>query len=140
MRKAQKQEILNFIDSLHQAHEEIKEVLKQGNYGLAQNMLSKCQEFAVTLGENIEQLEGEGHVTVSFVEEYCETLFHVYQDLTNQPVNENKKYKVLRKQLLQVENSVKGDIVARKEVAFFPYKASMWDSLESVYLAAREDP
>lgn len=140
MRKAQKQEILNFIDSLRQAHEEIREALIQKNYGLAQNMLSECQEFAVTLGENIERLEGEEHVTVSFVEEYCETLFHVYQDLTNQPVNENKKYKVLRKQLLKVENSVKNDIITRKEVVFFPYKASMWDSLESVYLAAQEDP
>ena len=27
----------------------------------------------------------------------------------------------------------------KKEVVFLPYKASMWDSLESVYLAARED-
>ena len=32
------------------------------------------------------------------------------------------------------------DIPVRKEVVFFPYKASMWDSLESVYLAAKEDP
>lgn len=139
MRKAQKQEILNFIDSLHQAHEEIKGALKQKNYVLAQNMLSECQEFAVTLGENIEQLEGEGHITVSFVEQYCETLFCVFQDLNNRSVNENKEYKVLRKQLLKVENSVRNDIQIRKEIVFFPYKASMWDSLESVYLAAKED-
>lgn len=140
MRKAQKQEVLNFIDSLHQAHEEIKEALRQENYDLAQNMLSECQEFAVALGENIEKLEDEGLVTVSYVEEYCETLFHVFQDLINQPVNENREYKVLRKQLLKVENSVKNDIPLRKEVVFFPYKMSMWDSLESVYLAAKEDP
>ncbi len=140
MRKAQKQEVLNFIDSLHQAHEEIKGALKQKNYALAQNMLSECQEFAVTLGENIERLEGEGHITVSFVEDYCETLFHVFQELNSQTVSENKEYKILRKQLLKVENSVKNDIATRKEVVFFPYKASMWDSLESVYLAAREDP
>ncbi len=140
MRKAQRQEILNFIDSLHQAHEEIREALRQENYAQAQNMLSECQEFAVTLGENIEQLEGEGHVTVSFVEEYCETLFHVFQELQDHSVNENKEYKILRKQLLKVENSVKSDIRIRKEIVFFPYKASMWDSLESVYLAAKEDP
>lgn len=140
MRKAQKQEILNFIDSLHQAHGEIREALRQKNYNSAQNMLSECQEFATVLGENIEKLEGKGHVTVSYVEEYCETLFYVFQDLTNQQVNENREYKVLRKQLLKVENSVKNDIAVRKEIAFFPYKASMWDSLESVYLAAKEDP
>ncbi|MDR3310419.1 MAG: hypothetical protein LBS90_03605 [Oscillospiraceae bacterium] len=27
-----------------------------------------------------------------------------------------------------------------KEIVFFPYKASMWDSLESVYFAAKSDP
>ncbi len=29
---------------------------------------------------------------------------------------------------------------SKTEVVFFPYKAAMWDSLESVYLAAKEDP
>lgn len=53
--------------------------------------------------------------------------------------NENKIYKVLKKQLLKVENSAKNDITVRKEAVFLPYKASMWDSLESVWKAADED-
>lgn len=140
MRKAQKQEVLEFINSLHQAHMEIKEALQQHNYDTVQNMLSECQEFAVTLGENIEKLEGEGHITVSHVEEYCEALFRVFKEITDGEVNENRIYKILKRQLLNVENSVKNDISAKMEIAFFPYKASMWDSLESVYLAAKEDP
>lgn len=140
MRKAQKREVLDFINSLHQAHMEIKEVLHQGNYDLAKNMLGECQEFAVSLGENIEKLEGEGHITVSRVEEYCEALFHCYEEIDQGQNNENKIYKSLKKQLLKVENSIKNDIHIIKEIAFFPYKASMWDSLESVYLAAKEDP
>lgn len=40
--------------------------------------------------------------------------------------------KMLRKTLLE-EKEVKLEIV------FFPYKASMWDSLESIWLAARDD-
>lgn len=140
MRKAQKQEVLEFIKSFHQAHMEVKEALQQHNYDAVQNMLSECQEFAVTLGENIEKLEGEGHITVSHVEEYCETLFRVFKDITDGQANENKIYKILKRQLLNVENSVKNDIPVKKEVVFFPYKASMWDSLESVYLAAKEDP
>lgn len=140
MRKAHKQEVLEFINSLHQAHMEVKEALQRHNYDAVQNMLSECQEFAVTLGENIEKSEGEGHVTVSHVEEYCETLFRAFQDITDGQANENRIYKMLRRQLLAVENSVKNDIPVKKEIAFFPYKASMWDSLESVYLAAKEDP
>lgn len=140
MRKAQKREVLEFINSLHQAHIEVKEALQQHHYDAVQNMLSECQEFAVALGENIEKLEGEGHITVSHVEEYCETLFRAFKEITNGQVNENKIYKILKKKLLNVENSVKNDIPVKKEIVFFPYKASMWDSLESVYLATKEDP
>ena len=28
----------------------------------------------------------------------------------------------------------------KKEIVFFPYKASMWDSLESIWMAAKADP
>ena len=140
MRKAQKQEILDFIESLHQAHEEIKAALQQNNLILVQNMLAECQEFAISLGENIEKLEGEGHVTVSCIEEYCETIFHTYKKIADNQFQENKIYKGLKKQLLKIENSAKNDITVRKEVVFLPYKASMWDSLESIYLAAKEDP
>lgn len=140
MRKVQQQEALEFVASLHQAHEEIRVALHQKEYGFAQNMLGECQEFATVLGENIERTEGEGHITVTHVENYCETLFHVYEKIGREQVNENKIYKALRKQLLAVENSVKNDICIKKEVVFLPYKAAMWDSLESVYFAAKEDP
>lgn len=139
MRKAQRQEILNFIDGFHDAHEEIREALRKGHASAVQNMLSECQEFAIKLGSTIEKLEGEGHITVSYVEEYCEALFRVFEEIQG-AYAVNKIYKILRKQLLKIENSVKNDIHVRVEVAFFPYKASMWDSLESIYLAAREDP
>lgn len=139
MRQARKREILNFINGLQQAHDEVKMALEKRELASAQTMLAECQEFAVDLGNAIEETEGEGCVTVSHVEEYCETLFRVFED-SNASCDANKIYKILKKQLLRVENSVKNDIPVRKEVVFFPYKASMWDSLESIYLAAKEDP
>lgn len=142
MRKAQKQEVLDFIESLQQAHEEIKEILEQKNYVIAQNMLDECQQYAISLGEVIEAFEGKGHVTVSYIEEYCELLFRVYEGISGQEgniINGNKIYKMLRKQLVKVKNSVRVDIVVRKEIVFFPYKVSMWDSMESIYLAAKKD-
>lgn len=150
MRQARKREILNFIDGLQQAHGEIREALEKHEMPSVQTMLAECQEFAVELGNVIEETEGEGCVTVSHVEEYCETLFRVFESMNpdaqdvstggaNATCEPGKVYKLLKKQLLRVENSVKNDIPVRKEVVFFPYKASMWDSLESVYLAAKED-
>ncbi len=140
MRKAQQEEILDFIKNLYKAHDEIKDKLNQGKWTVAQNMLSECQEFAQNLGEIIENAEGGGHITVSYIEDYCEILFHIYEEIGSLQINENKIGKTLKKTLLRIENSVKNDINVRKEIVFFPYKASMWDSLESIYLAAKEDP
>lgn len=145
MRQARKQEILSFIDGLQQAHGEIKSALEKKERSSAQNMLAECQEFAVELGNVIEGTEGEGCVTVSHIEKYCEILFSVFREIDSctmagSDVDVNKIFKTLKKYLLRVENSVKNDILIHREVVFFPYKASMWDSLESVYFAAKEDP
>ncbi len=140
MRKAQRKEILDIINSLQKAHEEIKNALAQNNAAYAQDMIAECQTMAVSIGEAIEKSEGEGHISVSCLEEYCELLFQAYEDINGGNANVNKTYKILRKQLIKIENSIKNDIVVRKEMVFFPYKASMWDSLESIYLAAKADP
>lgn len=140
MRKAQKQEIMDMLQTLHEAHEEIKNNIDRKNYILAQDLLGQCQEGAISIGTAIEAFEGEGFVTVGYIETYCDIVFKCHEELNGSDANANKLYKNLKKQLLRVENSVKNDIPVRKEVVFFPYKASMWDSLESVYLAAKEDP
>ena len=99
MRKAQKQQALDFIESLHQAHGEIENAVGRKNLILAQNMLGECQQFAISFGENIEKLEGEGHITVSYVEDYCEVLFRVYEDVCNGHANEPQIHKLLGEQL-----------------------------------------
>ena len=141
MRKSQKQEILELIDTLNQAHDEIAGYMESGKYDHARDMLVQCQDSAITIGNAIENLEGEGTITVSHIEEYCDAVYRTYEMLnTPKDANSRKVHKNLRKQLLRIENSVKNDIPIRREIAFFPYKASMWDSLESVYLKEKEDP
>lgn len=147
MRKVQKQRILEILQSFGQAHKEIKEELTRCNFSnpenrqKIQNMLGECQEFAISLGENIEKLEGEGHATVTVIESYCEAIYEIYTEISNanSGINGNSVYKILNKQLAAMENSVKNDIVARKEIVFLPYNASMWDSMESVWMTARDN-
>ena len=51
-----------------------------------------------------------------------------------------KELKSLRSLLNKIKNSILYDIPdSNKEVVFLPYKASMWDSLESVWIKACED-
>lgn len=140
MRKVQKQKVLDYIDSLHQTQDRIKRLLEQKNVTLVKNMLSDMQESVIALGESIEKTEGESHRTVYCIEEYCEFLFQAFEEIGHNNYNANKIHKTLRKQLIKIENSAKNDIEVRTEVVFFPYKASMWDSLESIYLAAEADP
>lgn len=147
MRKAQKEEILEALKSLGQAHEEIKEELHRSSQGSVRdiqrslNMLSECQEFAISLGEVIEEFEGENHTTAQSIGGYCDIVYEAYMEISKADgkINEIKIYKMLNKQLLIIENSAKNDIAVKKEVVFLPYKASMWDSMESVWMAARDD-
>lgn len=141
MRKAQKKQAEEFVELLGQVHNEIKKSISAGDVMIAQELLGQCQQGAIELGNLIEKTEGEGFVTVSYLEKYCEIVYDIYQEISSEAeVNAEKVYKHLRKALLTIENSVRNDIPLRKEIVFFPYKASMWDSLESVYLAAKEDP
>lgn len=141
MRKSQKKQAEDFLKLLGQAHDEIKRWIENGNILEAMDMLGQCQEGAVGLGNLIEKTEGEGTHTVSLLEEYCELTYEIYQQLAEgQELNGNGTCKRLRKSLIQIENSVRNEIPLRFEIVFLPYKASMWDSMESVWQAADADP
>ncbi len=139
MRKAQKKLALEFVETLYQAHEQIKELLDKNNPAQALDLLAQCQQGAIQLGNLIEKSEGEDSVTVGFLEEYCEFIYCTYNEIENNQEKIGNIYKSFRKRVIQIENSIKNDIKEKLEVAFFPYNASMWDSLESIWMAARDD-
>ena len=140
MRKAQKKQAEDFIKLLARAHDEVKKFIEDRNCVTAMDLLGQCQEGAIRLGELIENAEGEGFGTIPLLEDYCELTYQIHEELAQgENVNANKIYKRLRKSLIQIENSIRNDIKVRLEMVFLPYKASMWDSLESVWQAADED-
>lgn len=140
MRKMQKQQAEEFVQLLGQAHGEIKKNIEKKQYPAALELLSQCQQGAIELGNLIERIEGEGFCTVSLLSDYCDLIYQIYEELQQNDYADGVWIdKKLRKALLAVENSVKNDIKLKKEVVFLPYKASMWDSLESVWRAAQAD-
>lgn len=141
MRKAQKKQVEDFIKLIEQVHIEIKKNIETGKLDLALGLLEQCQEGAIELGSMIEREEGEGFPTIPFLESYCEEVYKVYEAVQKrQDGNKGRFYKNLRKAFVKVENSVKYHIKTKMEVVFLPYKASMWDSMESVWMAADQDP
>ena len=95
----------------------------------------------VKIGEVIEENEGENHKTIEFLQSYCDELYEVSLVIAeNGEPNFNKLFKRIAIKLKDVLYSIKNDIKVRQEIVFMPYKASMWDALESVWKAADEDP
>ena len=141
MRKAQKQQAEDFIKVLGEAHDEIRKAIEKKNISAAMSLLADCQDGAIALGNLIESTEGEDFPTTALLETYCEQVYRLYEDLEKGlPIGAGKAYKGLRQQLFKIDSSVKNEIRVRTEAVFLPYKASMWDSLESVWKAADEDP
>lgn len=137
MRKFQKQQILDVIQSLHVLHGRIRDRLNGKDYETVQTALADCQEAAIQIGEAIEQIEGDGTQAVSCLEKYCENVYQISVQIHE--VSHQKAYKSLESNLIKAENDIK-HMPAKLEAVFLPYKASMWDSLESVWKAADEDP
>lgn len=141
MRKEQKKQAEDFLKVLDEAHGQIRTSIENKNLPAALSILEDCQQGAISLGNMIEAAEGEGCAVIPLLENYCELVYQFHENvIKGEPVNGNKVYKHLRSFLLKIESSVKNDIKVRTETVFLPYKASMWDSLESVWRAADEDP
>lgn len=109
------------------------QVLKAIEQAQAACMFGNCQDAALSLCDYIEDIEGKGMETVNLLIEYCELLFKANSG--------EIKGKHLNRHLIKIENSVRHKLRPNKlEVVFLSYKSSMSDSLESIYLAAKEDP
>lgn len=141
MRKAQKQQAQILLNQMEEAHEQIKTDLEKGSVQQAMELLEECQTGGYTLGALIEKTEGEKNPVIKLLEEYCELIYQIYESLSadSSQISANKRYKVLRQKLIKIENGFRTHVPLRREVVFLPYKASMWDSLESVWKAAKED-
>jgi hypothetical protein len=142
MRKAQKEQVQDFVGLLEEAHEQIRLDLEKKQVEIVLQLLADCQNGAVALGDLIEKCEGEDHPTISYLEEYCELVYEIHQKLSEgqEELTPNQVYKPLTQMLRKFAQEANAQIPIRKEVVFLPYKASMWDSLESVWRAADADP
>lgn len=141
MRKKQYDQAMGFLKLLEQAHDELKKLMQRKDNRSNWSLLANCQEGAIELGNLIEDTEGEDCKIIPFLEQYCEQVYCLYEKVTQgENVDADKEYGLLCQHLITIEASMKHDIPIRKEVVFLPYKASMWDSLESVWKAADEDP
>ncbi len=133
MRKIQKAQILDCIQTLGEANEELK---KHTSSDVLINLAVDTQNFLIGVVEYIETLNSSQGIKIA------ELLCVYFETMNNiQPESDAKDIvSILDEQFKIIKTTAENIEANRIEVAFFPYNLSMWDSLESIYLAAKQDP
>lgn len=138
MERYRKKDMLQTVDTLLRANDVIIKTVRSNSQGVAEALV-QCQESAIALGTYIDTLDEKYTSLVHVLEDYCENIYQMSENLSDENLC-RKVSKKIQKQLTGLQNSIKYDLPEdRKEVVFLPYKASMWDSLESVWKAADAD-
>lgn len=139
MERYRKRDMLQTLDTLLRANDAVVKTAASNPKGVAEALV-QCQESAIALGTYIDTLDEKFAPLVHTLEDYCENIYQMSESLSDENAC-RKVSKKIQKQLTSLQNGIKYDLADdKKEVVFLPYKASMWDSLESVWKAADEDP
>ncbi len=132
MRVNIKTQLMELLETMQVVHEEM---WKSEEYAIRQECLQLCQEGTCSLREAFASQKN--------FPEYIYEMLVVYEDCIRQLIEQEA---ILSDELEYIQGLI-GSIEEEVEkipsiyhVVFFPYNASMWDSLESIYLAAKEDP
>ena len=132
MYRNEKKALTDICNTLHEIHEALEGASAEERAELC----DAAQQGAIRIGESLEQEDAvrfEG--AVHGLEHYCELLYRLASgdEISETDIAEAEE-------IIDRTGKVISSIHCRLKVVFFPYKAEMWDSLESFYLAAREDP
>lgn len=140
MRKAVKEQILQIFETLREAHRELQMYVEKKDFVKANALLADCQESVLLVGNTIEQLESGQEQIIHMLEQYCEEVYRINGSFEGtDKVNGSEIRKALDKRIEAISKEVKEKIKVVLKVVFFPYKASMWTSLESIWKAAAAD-
>lgn len=141
MRRAKKEQMDQLLKLIGQALQVVEKCVKNNKYQEAALILEECQDAAIRIGHTIDVIEGENTETVKRLEEYCERLYVMHGALLSDAgIVDSTETEQLKKSYEYIVQCYNKEIYLTKEVVFLPYKAAMWDSLESVWRTYHEDP
>ncbi len=135
-----RKQMLDLADLLKKASKVLKTSLelRQINEDGILPLLDDCQETTAKMCNEIELICGEGTQTVEKLKEHNKTLIQMRSALKD-PEERQALLKDVLGQAKQIHKLIDEQIPNKKEIVFLPYKASMWDSMESVWRAAISD-
>ena len=125
---------------LENAHMGLFKLLLIQENETAKQLLLKCQDCAISLGNRIEEITANCEELIHTLEEYCEIIFQIYQMLTQgETLDAEGVFRILQEQLQVIKNEYSKEYERKQKIVFVVDKASNWHSLESIWRAAKED-
>ena len=135
MRKNSRDGIVELISSINEALDYIRGI----DYNAASPLIEDCEAAIASILTTIKaQLSDSRKASYHTVLVNLESTIQIFHNVKVFPPkdevydNTKRSLSILCKKLLKEE--------VQYEVVFLPYSATMWDSLESIWLAAKEDP
>lgn len=139
MRKQEKTQLLDLIETIKEAHQELNVLLLNNRLNEAAGLVADCQEAVIELGNTIEKAEGEEHKCIGLVQRYCEAAYELYDCITADRADLNEKKDCLEVSIKELAQGTER-IECRFRMFFLPYKASMWTAMKSIWECAKDDP
>lgn len=102
-------------------------------------LLAECQKLAIEIGNDIENREAENGVIITLLEEYCEKIYEQSEYICKDRGKCDKLRKEINILLEKIKKKIETMLVDLKDIIFLPYKYSMWDCMESIWIAACND-
>ncbi len=138
MERCKKKDILHLIHTMTEANDSVIKALPAAPEELTE-VFMQCQDAALQIGTYLETFGEQYRSLVEILEDYCEKIYQMSIATSDGNIC-RKLSKKIRKQLNGLQSRIQCEMPEdKKEAVFLPYKASMWDSLESVWKAADAD-
>ena len=137
MRRQAKKQLCESMEYLIQTSETIGGLLGRLCREQAMDVLAQMQELVIHAGETIEATEDDCAKIIQKLENACEIIYQLTDSLDDFKVRIHL-LKDLKELFNAAHDEIQKNIPEKLEILFLPYQVSMWDSLESVWMAAKD--
>ena len=137
MRKQVKKQLCECMEYLIHTADSIGGLLGRLSPEQAMDVLAQMQELVIHAGETIEASEENCAEIIQKLENACEFIYQLTNSLEDFEGREHL-LKELKEIFAAAHDEIQKNIPGKLEILFLPYQVSMWDSLESVWMAAKD--
>lgn len=105
-------------------------------------LLELAQQQAIEMGTLLEEVKGEGLKTVTNLEQWCEEIYQLSQQLETGGKECTVSDNIYRLELQyeKISQELQQEVLTRKEVVLLPYKPEYWNNMKEIYREKCKEP